>query len=158
MEEQSEQPHPREHIADELGRYGQSQEMSVVNRDGDRYYVECPGCGSTDLKPRRFLACRDCQTCFFVYTEDGLTTYDVLAESKGVRGYGETIRLVKLETNNDFYKVWLPRNIGRFKELQERYPDARVVTLSRDLEKKDGKAMDAHGHEIYRRFVMIPLD
>ena len=39
--------------------------------------------------------------------------------------------------------------------MKEKYPDMKITTLYRDLQ-KDGK--DGHGHKRYRKYVLIPLD
>lgn len=50
-------------------------------------------------------------------------------------------------------KILYGRNEHRLSELKEKYPNMKVVTLTRDL--RGGH--DAHGHGKYKKYALIPL-
>ena len=56
----------------ELEGYGYLQTLWIVNRDGDRYYIECPDCHTTNLNNIRLFGCKSCHTRFTIYGEDGI--------------------------------------------------------------------------------------
>ena len=147
---------PSKTIAEELEGYGQQQKLIVVDRDGDRFYVECPSCHSTDLNTRRLLSCRSCHTHFQPYYEDGCDTFYVDTDSGTINGYGNEISIVELHKGAYFKKILHGRNNNQetLDELRKVYPDMKIIRLGRDL--RDGK--DCHGHSEYKRFALIPLD
>ena len=141
-------------IIEEIESYGQHQDIITANRDGDLFYVECPECHSTDLNAKRIIACRKCHTFFSVYFEDGFYRHSVLTEFGSINGYDNKITLLKLKPNDYFKTVLLPRNRKTLSRIKEKYPDLEVIVFYRDLH--DGK--DAHGHQKYRRYALVPLD
>jgi len=144
-------------IIKEIEGYGQHQDISVVNRDGDLYYIECPECHSTDLTARRLLTCRDCHTTFNLYFEDGYQRFSVITNFGRVDGYNGKMKLMELKPNAYFKTQLLGRNdkATALNEIKKKYPDMKIITLYRDLS-KNGK--DAHDHAKYKRYALIPLD
>jgi len=143
----------RESLAQELEGYHSVQTLITVNRDGDWFYVECPRCHGTDLHRDWYVACRNCHTFFDLNPEDGLKTIQVANQYGHVSAY-EDIKLVKLDPNDDQYKIIYGRNKDRLQELKEKYPNLEIRIMERDL--RNGK--DAHGHSQYHRYAVIPLD
>lgn len=145
-------------IDQELYNYHHKQTLLCANRDGDLYYIECPSCHSTNVHRRTFVGCRSCHTQFQLYFEDGCRTQDIHTDLSNLSARGDKTEFVEIKRPNrrvtDAH-IWHPRNEKRFKELQDSHPEARKLTLYRDLQ-KDGK--DGHGHSPYTRFAIIPLD
>ena len=142
-------------VVSEIESYGQHQSILTVNRDGDKFYIECPECHSTDLNSKRIISCRSCHTHFSVYLEDGFRSISVLTSFGTIGSYKEAIKLMELKPG-DYFKVnLLGRNESRLNKIKEKYPDMKVIKLYRDLQ-KNGK--DAHDHAKYKRYAIIPLD
>lgn len=142
-------------IVHELENYHYRQTLVTVNRDGDRYYVECPQCHSTDLNTQRITSCRRCHTHFTFHSEDGVANIKVQADFSSISAGGE-VTLLQLGGSKDyFYRELLPRNSKCIDDLRQTYPNLKVTRLHRDLQ-EDGK--DAHSHAPYKRFVLVPLD
>jgi nitrate/TMAO reductase-like tetraheme cytochrome c subunit len=133
------------------------QKLTIINRDGDNFFVECPNCHSTDLNGQRILSCRSCHTHFQPYYEDGCTTFNVETDH-GTISANDVISVIGLKGKDDYFKKILHgRNDyeEKLNKLKEKYPNLKVIRIYRDLQ-KNGK--DSHGHERYRRFALIPLD
>ena len=128
----------------------------MVNRDGDKYYIECPKCHGLELASRRMFSCKGCFTHFELYLEDGYVRKSVDVESGSLNAYSDEISYIELEPDDYFAKVLYGRNDHEkpLKELMEKYPDMKICRIKKDL--RNGK--DAHGHEKYERFAIIPLD
>ena len=142
-------------IVTEIENYGHHQEILAVDRDGDLFYIECPNCHSTDLNTKSLIACRKCHTFFNIYFEDGFHKYTVFTDFGEINGYDNKIKLIQLKPK-DYFKFKLHgKNENKLSKLKEKYPDMKVITLYRDLG-DDG--MDAHRHEKYRKYAIIPLD
>ena len=146
----------RKSIVEEIEGYGNRQDLVVIDRDGDKYFAECPSCHSTDLNGQRLLSCRTCHTHFQPYYEDGVSFYRVDTEHGSISN-NEEIKLIELKPDAYFKKILYGRNDypERLEELKEKYPNLKVLKIARDLQ-KDGK--DAHGHHNYKRYALIPLD
>lgn len=151
-----EQQKPRLAIVDEVKGYSQTQTVHVVNRDGDLYFIECPECHTTDINAQRIFGCRKCHVRFCVYAEDGISSFCVQTESGTVTPFDKKIKILQLKKGDYFHKNHLPRNDGQMSTLKAAFPEMKVITLYRDFQKESGK--DAHGHERYRRYALIPLN
>jgi len=147
----------RQNIAEELYNYHHKQNLLCANRDGDLYYIECPSCHSTDVHRRTFVGCRSCHTQFQLYFEDGIRTIDIRTDLSNLsaREDAHFVEIKRPNRHSTEAHIWHPRNEKRFEELLKSHPEAKKLTLYRDLQ-IDGK--DGHGHELYRRFAIIPLD
>jgi len=147
----------RKGIIEEIESYSHAQTLLAINRDGDKYYVECPSCNSTSLNKNTLLSCKTCHTHFQPYYEDGLISYNVDTESNGINGSMGEIKILEVKPDAYFKQILLGRNDypEHLEKLREKYPDMKVIKLSKDLQ-PDGK--DAHGHEKYKRYALIPLD
>lgn len=143
-------------LVEEIEGYGQHQDILTANRDGDLFYIECPTCHSTDLNTKRIVSCRDCHTHFSLYFEDGLKSFPTITQSGAIAPMhgGVEIKLLKLKPGDYFLTNVLGRNAAHIDELKTKYPDLKVVKLKRDLH----NGTDAHNHQQYKRFVLIPLD
>jgi len=144
-------------VVKEIEGYGQHQHIFTVNRDGDLYYIECPECHSTALTSKRLLGCKSCHTRFSLYFEDGFRSLSVITNSGTVSGSNGKIKLLELKPKAYFKSQLLGRNDNpkAMSDLKKKYPDLKVIILNKDLQ-KDGK--DAHGHQQYKRYALIPLD
>lgn len=140
-------------ITEELEAYGNHQSLWYVNRDGDKCYIECPDCHNMDLTSLRVLGCSYCHTRFTVYPEDGIR-YQSLVTEMGRCSAGGELRIVGKEKDAHFKQILYPRNYEKAAEIVQMWPHAEIVTLQRDLQ-KDGK--DAHGHALYKKYVLIPI-
>ncbi len=141
-------------IVAEVQEYKQKQDVHAVNRDGDLYFIECPECHTTDVNMLKMFGCRKCHTRFSVYPEDGFKWFCVETEFGDVHAFDNTIKLLQLRPDDYFLKDLLPRNSGQLKELRKAFPNMKVIELSRDLH--EGK--DAHGHQKYKKYALIPLN
>ena len=115
-----------ESIVEEIDGYSESQELMTVNRDGDKFYIECPECHSTDLDKQRIFGCKDCHTRFTVYLEDGFDSIDVDTDFGSLGSY-EGIKVVALKGDDSGfgdYKVLHGRNQrdGVLEEIRKKYP------------------------------------
>lgn len=143
----------KEPLAVELEGYKKEHTLLAADRDGDLYFIECPECHSLDIHTIRLFACRCCHTFFKVYTEDGLRVLTVENDFGSIGSYGNELKLLKLSPEADTHKILFGRNEHRLSELKEKYPKMKVVTLERDLH----GGHDAHGHEKYKKYALIPL-
>ena len=144
----------RKDINEELESYQNDQDLFVVNREGDKYYIECPECHSTNIQSRRFFSCCKCHTHFQAYLEDGFSIHRVLMQGGSINT-NEEIKLVYLKPSDYFCHIIYGRNDRPeiIDKIKAKHPEAKIVKIARDLRR--GK--DAHGHSRYNRFVMIPL-
>jgi hypothetical protein len=143
-------------IVAEVKGYRQTQYVHAVNRDGDMHFIECPECHTTNVNSLRLFGCKKCHTRFSLYGEDGFQTYCVESESGTVNPFDKKITLLRLKSNDWFLKNHLPRNDGTLDDLKKEFPDMKVIKLYQDLDRISGK--DAHGHEKYKRYALIPLN
>lgn len=141
-------------IVEELESYGRTQDLHIVNRDGDQFYIECPECHGTELTTSRTFGCKNCHTQFTLYLEDGYKSLRVLSEIGSVGSYDD-VKLINLRGNDYFNHELYGRNDHphTIEEIKKTYPDAKVIRIGKDLH--DGK--DAHGHAEYKKFVIIPV-
>ncbi len=151
-----EQQASRIDIVTEVKGYHQTQHVYTVNRDGDLFFIECPECHTTDINAVRVFGCRKCHTRFSLYAEDGIDSLCVETESGTVTPSDNEIKLLQLKKGDYFLKNHLPRNDGQIATLKAAFPEMKVIKLHRDFNKKSGK--DAHDHERYRRYALIPLN
>ena len=121
--------------------------VHCANRDGDLFYIECPDCHCVDLKAKRMMMCRECGQHFSLYFEDGHKSFDIKKLGKTFSGDKE-FDIIKLDSNDWHWYVPYPRH-----NVESMQP-AEIKILRRDLNGGE----DAHGHERYRRYALIPLD
>lgn len=143
-------------IASELESYGQLQDLIIIDRDGDKFYVECPSCHSTELNTMRIVSCKHCHSHFVPYYEDGCSTLKIFTDMGSLGNYDE-LAVISLEKDSYFKHILHGRNDKKscIDKLKEKYPFMKIMRIRKDLG-KDGK--DAHGHSKYKRFALIPLD
>ena len=144
-------------VVKEIENYGNTRKLAVINRDGDKYYAECPSCHSTDLNGQRLLSCKSCHTHFQAYYEDGFHFMNVDTDHGSISSSSGEVKVIELEPDAYFKKILHGRNDypEHIDKLRVKYPDMKILKIARDLG-KDGK--DAHGHAKYKRFALIPLD
>lgn len=142
-------------IIDELESYGNLQTLWHVNRDGDKHFVECPDCHTTDLNAVRLFGCKKCHTRFTVYAEDGIDSIRVYTQLSAIRSGGEPIKIVGKEKSTYFQQILYPRNYNKIEKIKQKWPEANIQIFVPDLRKN---GMDAHSHEFYKRFVLLPLN
>lgn len=153
---QCEQASGESDIVAEVKSYRQLQDVHAVNRDGDLYFIECPECHTTNVNALKLFGCKSCHTRFSLYGEDGFKSFRVESESGPVSAHSNRIHLLQLKTGDYFVKEHLPRNDGQLGELKKAFPEMKVIELSRDFRSDTGK--DAHGHQRYKRYALIPLN
>lgn len=147
----------RKEIIEELESYGNLQHFWYANRDGDKYFIECPECHQTNLNAIRLFGCTSCHTRFTVYPEDGISMTCLYTEMHSVRRCGkEPITVVSLNKKDAYFRqILYGRNSGKKEEIIEKCPGSEIKEFKPDLQ-KNGK--DAHGHEPYKRYILIPID
>lgn len=122
----------RRDIVEELESYGHYQHLWIVNRDGDKFYIECPDCHNTDLTSKRIYGCTKCHTQFTVHPEDG-TSYQTLITEMGPSRGREEIKIIGKGQDSYFKQVLYPRNYSKIDEIKKSWPNAHITTLSNDL-------------------------
>jgi len=141
-------------VIKEIEDYNIPHKIHTVNRDGDKFFITCPECDNMDLTSLTVLGCKRCHTQFTLYFEDGYDTIDFDSASIGNPSYFDN-KLKLIELDGKKRKVLYGRNNQKIDDIKSKYPNAKIVTLCKDLQ-KDGK--DAHGHGKYKRYALIPLN
>ena len=147
----------RPSLAEELSGYKHTVTLHMADRDGDRYYVECPECHSMrDIRAKRIMACGSCFTHFNLYFEDGHRRIDLTTQDPWISG-GDEIKVLwtKGKREGTPYILYGRNNHkNRLDKLRETYPDMYIETIERDLH----GGMDAHGHERYTTYDVKPRE
>lgn len=143
-------------VVKEIENYNHRATLLIVDRDGENFFIECPDCHSTDLNSMRLISCKKCHTHFTLYFEDGFKDQDVFTDGYPVSDR-EKVKIIALKGKNDYFKhILYPKydNDGDLKKLKDKYPEMRIITIYRDLH--NGK--DAHQHQKYKKYALIPLN
>ena len=112
---------PKKDIIEELKSYGNLQDLWYVNRDGDKFFIECPECHTTDLNAIRLFGCKSCHTRFHVYGEDGISSTCLYTQMSAARRYGkDPITVVSLQKNDYFKHILYGRNSNKKEEFKNR--------------------------------------
>ncbi len=136
-----------------LEGYGHHTSIHYVSRDGDKHFIECPECHSTELNVIKIMRCKCCHTSFSLNFEDGFYNQSVITDMGSVSSQ-EEVKLIALDKDKDYFKHIVHPKFQDV-DFKKHFPNSEVLILRRDLQ-TNGK--DAHDHAKYKRYAIIPLD